>query len=107
MQPPPGVDPAELPSAATLLDVREDDEWRAGHVAGSVHLPMSAIQRRTAELPAGDLVVVCRSGHRSGQVAAWLIGAGRQAANLTGGLQAWAARGLPLVTVDGTPGHVR
>lgn len=102
---PTSVTASTLPPGVAIIDVREDDEWAAGHVEGSRHLPMSALPARVGELPAGDLVVVCRSGHRSGQVAGWLASQGRSAANLTGGLQGWADQGRPLVTDDGRPGR--
>lgn len=105
----PTVTVTTLPAGARLLDVREPEEWAAGHVAGSVHLPLSEFAGRVGEVPPADgtpLVVVCRSGHRSAAVAAWLAGAGWDAANLDGGLVAWQAAGRPLVTPDGRPGAV-
>jgi rhodanese-related sulfurtransferase len=103
----PSVMPAEVTEGATILDVREDDEWAAGHIAGSTHVPMSELVQRVAEVPAADpLLVVCRVGARSAQVAAWLRGQGRDAHNLTGGLLSWSAAGRPLVTDSGVPGGV-
>ena len=103
----PSVQPAEVADGATILDVREDDEWAAGHIAGSTHLPMSEIVMRVGEVPATDpLLVVCRVGARSEQVAAWLRGQGRDAHNLAGGLVSWAAAGRPLVTDSGATGTV-
>jgi len=97
----------EVPDGATILDVREDDEWAAGHIAGSVHVPLSELPARAAEIPDADpLVVVCRVGGRSAQVGAWLAGQGRDVVNLAGGLEAWAGAGRPLVTDDGAPGTV-
>jgi rhodanese-related sulfurtransferase len=96
--------PAQVPDGATLLDVREDDEWQAGHVPGSVHVPMSALPGRIADVPDADpLVVVCKVGGRSAQVAAWLRAQGRPAVNLDGGLLGWQAAGRPLATDDGRP----
>lgn len=91
------IHPAGLPAGAPLLDVREDDEWRAGHAPDAVHIPMSAIVERVAEIPEGCVYVICRSGSRSGQVVSWLSGQGREAVNVAGGMQAWAASGLPMV----------
>ena len=103
----PTVLASEIPDGATILDVREHDEWTAGHIAGSVHVPLSQLPARAADIPPTDpLVVVCRVGARSAQVAAWLAGQGREAVNLTGGLDAWADAGRPLVTDDGAPGTV-
>lgn len=103
----PSVRPAEVAADAAILDVREDDEWAEGHIASSTHVPMSEIVQRVAEVPAADpLVVVCRVGARSAQVAAWLRGQGRDAHNLAGGLLSWTAAGRPLVTDAGGPGAV-
>jgi rhodanese-related sulfurtransferase len=97
----------DVPDGVTILDVREDDEWTAGHIAGSVHVPLSQLPGRAADIPQTDpLVVVCRVGARSAQVTAWLVSQGRDAANLAGGLDAWADAGRPLVTDDGRPGTV-
>jgi len=97
----------DVPDGATILDVREVDEWTAGHIAGSVHVPLSQLPGRAADIPTTDpLVVVCRVGARSAQVTAWLASQGREVANLAGGLDAWAGAGRPLVTDDGGPGTV-
>ena len=101
----PEVDPAtaseRLAGGAVVLDVREDDEWEAGRIAGSVHIPLGALGGRQAEIPQAPLVVVCRSGNRSAHAAAALLRAGYPAENLAGGLKAWRAAGLPLEPADG------
>ena len=103
----PEVDATAVAPAAVVLDVREDDEWELGHIAGSTHVPLSELMARVDEVPATDpLVVVCRVGARSAQVAAWLRGQGRDAVNLAGGLESWAAAGRPLVTDSGAAGTV-
>jgi rhodanese-related sulfurtransferase len=103
----PEIDAARVAGDAVVLDVREDDEWEAGHIAGSTHVPLSELMGRLDEVPGTDpLVVVCRVGARSAQVAAWLRGQGRDAVNLAGGLESWAAAGRPLVTGRGGPGSV-
>jgi rhodanese-related sulfurtransferase len=88
-------------AGAAAVDVRETDEWGAGHIAGSIWIPLGDLGARLAELPAGPLVIVCRTGARSGMVADALAGAGRDARNLAGGLKAWVAAGLPLEPADG------
>lgn len=104
----PAITPGAVPEGATLLDVREDDEWRAGHAEGALHIPMSEIPARLDELPEdGDLVVVCRSGGRSARVVAWLGQHGYDAVNLDGGMGAWADAGLPMVSETGTEPFVR
>ena len=90
--------PDPLPDGLLVLDVREDDEWRAGHVEGSVHVPLMQLGARYAELPdAEQTLVVCRVGNRSAYAAAFLIQQGVEAVNLDGGLVAWESAGRPLV----------
>ena len=88
-----------------LLDVRERDEWTAGHASHAVHLPLGDLDPSAV---AGDrpIVAVCRSGNRSGKAAAVLAQAGFDVSNLTGGMKAWATAGLPVVREDGTAGDV-
>lgn len=91
---------------AVLLDVREHDEWRAGHIRGSVHIPLRELDltRIPRDVP---IVAVCRSGNRSGRATAWLKRHGLDVVNLAGGVAAWQRAGLDLVTDDGEPGQVR
>lgn len=104
----PTVHAREVSDEAYLLDVREPEEWRAGHAPGAVHLPMNQVPGRLAEVPQeGDVVVVCRSGHRSAQVTAYLLGNGwRNVRNLDDGMIGWAAAGRPVTAADGTVGYV-
>ncbi len=93
---------AALAAGAVLVDVREDDEWAAGHVDGAVHLPLGELAERLDELDrARDVVFACRVGARSDVAAAIAERAGFRAANLAGGLRSWEAEGLPLVPPDG------
>jgi rhodanese-related sulfurtransferase len=91
------VSPADVPPGSYLLDVREDDEWAAGHIEGATHIPMSALLPRIAEVPKeGDVVVVCKVGARSAQVTAYLRQQGWQnVRNLDGGVVAWVRAGRP------------
>lgn len=96
-----------LASGAVLLDVREDDEWAAGHADEAVHIPMGEVADRLDELPADRTVVcICRMGGRSMSVANLLAGAGYDAVNLGGGMHGWAGSGRPVVTGDGAAGRV-
>ena len=98
----PEVPAASVPDGAWLLDVREDDEWAAGHVPGARHIPLGELGARTAEVPQGQAVfVICRSGTRSGRAAQALTGAGWQAINVAGGMQEWAEAGRAMVTDSG------
>jgi rhodanese-related sulfurtransferase len=99
---PPEVPAAAVPDQAWLLDVREDDEWAAGHVPGATHIPLGQLGARTAELPQdGAIYVICRSGMRSARAAQALGGAGWQAVNVAGGMQDWAQAGRPMVADSG------
>jgi len=92
----PEVDPREV-GEDLLLDVREDDEWAAGHAPGAVHVPLHDLPSRLADVPRDRSVsVLCRSGGRSAQATTFLVQQGIAARNVSGGMQAWAARGLPL-----------
>jgi rhodanese-related sulfurtransferase len=102
------VTPTQIEPDVYLLDVREPDEWDAGHAPGAHHLPMMEIPARMAEVPADiDVVVVCRSGARSGRVVSYLIGNGwNNVRNLDGGMQSWAAAGRDVVSENGQPARV-
>jgi rhodanese-related sulfurtransferase len=95
----PTVQPSEvaprLADGWTLLDVRTDDEWAQGRIAGSVHIPMDQLLQRIDEVD-DRIVCVCAVGARSGRVAQFLISQGREAVNLDGGLHAWAVSGYPI-----------
>ena len=77
--------------------MREHDEWQAGHLEGSVHIPLMELGERFAELPHRAVLVVCRSGSRSAYATAYLVQQGFDAVNLDGGLVEWAGAGRPLV----------
>ena len=99
--------PDPLPESLSVLDVREHDEWDAGRLEGSLHIPLRELGERFTELPRGvQVLVVCRSGHRSAYATSYLVDQGIDAINLEGGLAAWHNAGRPLTTDDGRPGHV-
>ncbi len=90
-----------------LLDVREPEEWDAGHAPRARSLPMSQLSERVTELPQDtQIICVCHLGGRSAAVSAALNRAGFDAVNLSGGMAAWQAAGLPVVTDSGAPGDV-
>ncbi len=76
-----------------LIDVRETDEFAAGHVPGAVNLPMSTIGERLEELPAGPFDVICQAGGRSARVVEALTARGHDATNVEGGTGAWIQAG--------------
>ena len=92
---------ALVAAGALMLDVREPDEWQAGHVAQAWLLPMGQVAGHRSDLPPDRrIVVACRSGGRSAVVAESLRAWGFNAVNLSGGMCAWAIAGLPVVTPD-------
>lgn len=99
--------PSLLDSGALLVDVREPFEWREGHAPRARHIPLSELQRRIRDLPAGrQVVTVCRSGHRSARAARLLAAHGYQVFNVAGGMHGWARAGLPVVVKDGRTGRI-
>ncbi|MEI6364131.1 MAG: rhodanese-like domain-containing protein [Actinomycetes bacterium] len=103
----PSMSVAELSDELFLLDVREDDEWEAGHAPTAVHAAMSLQAGILELLPAvGTIAVICKVGGRSAKVTAFLIDQGREAINVEGGMMNWAAAGRPVVNKQGDEGFV-
>jgi rhodanese-related sulfurtransferase len=92
-------------SGAILLDVREDDEWTAGHAPGAVHVRLGDLDAHAFET-AVPIVAVCRSGGRSGSAAITLAATGLTVYNLAGGMGAWQRSGQPVIRDDGAAGTV-
>src|SRR5579859_3114018 len=84
--------------AAIIVDVREKDEWRGGHIPGAKHIPLGDLQKRSSEiLSAPDVVFVCRSGNRSATAAKAFEKTGHPSvSSLAGGMEAWQRTGLPV-----------
>jgi rhodanese-related sulfurtransferase len=88
-------------AGAAVLDVRNPDEYTAGHVAGAVLIPLGELAARQNEIPPGDpLYVICAVGGRSLAATSALVEAGYQAVSVAGGTNGWIERGLPVVTGD-------
>lgn len=83
-----------------MVDVRQPEEWAAGHIPGATLIPLGEIQNRLSELPKDkEIVLVCRTGHRSGQARDILRSAGYNlSTSMAGGMVQWTAAGLPVVT---------
>lgn len=81
-----------------LLDVREQWEYDEGHIAAITLIPMNEIPDRMSEIPKDkEVIITCRSGNRSGQVADFLRQQGfTNVHNMDGGILAWEAAGLPV-----------
>ena len=96
------VDPPELcardSARSLILDVRTPGEWDAGHIAGSLNVPLDALEARLNEVPRGrELVVQCQSGYRSSIAASLLERNGLPVrADLRGGFAAWKTAGMPV-----------
>ncbi|GAA2093244.1 rhodanese-like domain-containing protein [Microlunatus panaciterrae] len=78
-----------------LLDVRTEAEWAQGRIEGSTHIPLDQLVARLGEID-DQVVCICAVGGRSARATAFLLAQGKEAVNLDGGVQAWAAEGLPL-----------
>ena len=88
-----------------VLDVREDSEYRDGHIIDSVHIPLSRLKERVGEITkhkARPIIVGCRSGHRSARACSLLKKNGfENIYNLEGGILAWQNANLPLTRKTG------
>ncbi len=91
---------AKKEAGAFILDVREPSEWSDFHIDGSKLIPLGELESRVSELPRDqEIVVVCRTGHRSAQGRDILLNAGfTQVVSMTGGLTEWKAAGYPTVS---------
>jgi rhodanese-related sulfurtransferase len=82
---------------AVLLDVREPVEWATVRAQQALHIPMGQLSTSTHRLPEGGTIAcICHIGARSAVVAEALVGAGYDAVNVAGGMDAWEAAGLPV-----------
>ena len=84
-------------TGATIIDVREDDEFATGHAAGALNLPLSTFAEHFEEIPKDVTVyVICQSGGRSARACDYLEGQGYDAVNVVGGTSDWIAKNLPM-----------
>jgi rhodanese-related sulfurtransferase len=82
---------------ATVIDVRNPDEYEAGHVPGARLIPLPEVADRVAEVPAGEPVyVICAMGGRSRRACEFLLGQGRDVTNIAGGTNGWIEAGQPV-----------
>ncbi|GAA0036615.1 hypothetical protein JCM18882A_25210 [Brevibacterium metallidurans] len=99
----PSVTVTEIPDGAAIIDVREDDEWEAGHIEGAIHVPLGELPERLDDLPLDDdMYIICRTGGRSLRATAWLNLNGFDAFNVEGGMGSWNIdNGKPIVSETG------
>jgi rhodanese-related sulfurtransferase len=103
----PSVVSTDLPAGVFLLDVREDDEWAAGHAPDAVHIPVGALSGRAKEIPHDrEIYVICRSGARSAYAAQALAGGGWTTINVVDGMTGWAVAGRPMVSETGAEPYI-
>lgn len=83
-----------------MLDVRQPEEWAQGHIDGGILIPLGELESRISEIPTDrDVLIICRSGNRSTQARELLRSAGlTRTTSIMGGMNAWLAAGLPVVT---------
>ena len=88
---------AAVRKSGVLVDVREPEEYVAGHVPGAVPIPMGQLATRMGEIDkTSPVFVICASGNRSSAMADLLRGAGFDAISVAGGTDAWIRSGRPL-----------
>jgi rhodanese-related sulfurtransferase len=99
-------DLAALGDSARIVDVREPNEWEAGHIGHARLVPLASVPDRVGEFDGDPTYVVCRSGGRSGRACEYLGAEGRNVVNVAGGMLAWADAGFDVVTgvASGTDG---
>ena len=86
-------------AGATVLDVRNPDEYEAAHVPGAVLIPLTELAPRQEEIPEADpLYVICAVGGRSLTATKALVDAGYRAVSVAGGTNGWIERGGAVVT---------
>jgi rhodanese-related sulfurtransferase len=92
---------------ADILDVRDPNEWLAGHAPLAQHLPLPTLPgARTPAWSNRRVVVLCRSGNRARTATALLRRRGVEAFAVSGGMNAWREAGGAVITDGGAPGYV-
>jgi rhodanese-related sulfurtransferase len=96
-----------VPDGVYLLDVRENDEWTAGHAPDAVHIPLGELGVKADEVPKDRAVfVICRAGSRSARAVQALGANGWDVTNVSDGMQGWESAGRPMVSESGAPPFV-
>lgn len=107
----PGVEADEaialVAGDAVLVDVREQDEWDAGHAPQAQHMRLATVPDAMGALPRDlQVLVICRSGRRSQNAVTAMRAVGIDAYNVEGGMQAWHLNGGDVVAAGGASGTV-
>lgn len=92
------TDLAAMGTEATIVDVREEDEFAGARVAGATNVPLSELAARLDDIPRDRTVyIMCLSGGRSARATAFLAEQGLDVVNVLGGISQWHGDGLPIV----------
>jgi rhodanese-related sulfurtransferase len=85
-------------AGALLIDVREPEEWNAGHAPNATLVPLGSLSARLGDIRRDrEVLLICRSGNRSGTAQRQLLQLGyEQVFNVSGGMNAWSGAGLPV-----------
>lgn len=101
--PMPSVSAEELneklkqPKRPLVLDVRQPEEFRTGHIIGAKLIPLGELGRRMNELPKDkEIVCVCATGSRSRSATKMLVRAGYNAIDMKGGMMSWSGNGFTM-----------
>ena len=88
-----------LEAGVRLVDVRESDEYTAGHIPGALHVPLGEVPDRLQEVGGGRSTVyfVCKGGARSAHACEIVRASGVDTVNVVGGTLAWIMSGRPVV----------
>ena len=98
----------QVPADALILDVREEYEFAEGHAPGAIHIPLGELPVRYEELdPDNDTYIICRTGGRNVQAAAWLVSQGYSVFSIGGGYGSWIEAGRELASENGQEPNVR
>ena len=84
-----------------VIDVRQPEEYRSGHIAGAKLIPLGDLSRKMKNLPTSrEIVCVCASGNRSHSATRTLVEAGYNVYNMKGGMRSWRTAGFPVKKGD-------
>lgn len=89
---------SRLDEGASVVDVREVDEYAAGHVPGAASVPLSVLASNTDAFADSETTyVICQAGGRSMRACEHLASLGKSVVNVAGGTGAWIASGFDVV----------
>ena len=88
---------AALGPEARIVDVREDDEWSAGHIPWAVHVPLATVPEQLASFDGAPTYVICKVGGRSAHACEFAAARELDVVNVLGGMLAWERAGFDVV----------